>query len=111
MRAFRAPGGPALALEHSEIGQKEKTMRNEQAHENKGSKEGLLGMLMGLVLVAGAILSLGVAPTELDRNFIDVGKPEAAGVVSTPPDNISPAETIAANNTVDASSSLDLQLD
>ena len=86
-------------------------MRIDEAKAKEESKDDLLGALMGLVLVAGAVLSLGVAPTELDTNFTDVGSPQAAGVVSTSPDTISPAMTIAANNTADASSSLDLQLD
>ena len=76
-------------------------MRNEQAHENKGSKEGLLGVLMGLVLVAGAILSLGVAPTGHDTFFIEAVKPEAVESVSTTPDTVSPGEAIAEENTLD----------
>lgn len=86
-------------------------MRIEQAQAKRGSKDRLLGAVMGLALVAGAVLSLGVAPTELDGNFMDAGKPEAAGLFSTPPDNVSPAETIAENNSLDESNSFDLQLD
>jgi len=86
-------------------------MRIDEAKAKEESKDDLLGALMGLVLVAGAVLSLGVAPTELDNNFTDVGRPEALGLVSTSPDDVSPAVTIAANNTADESSSLDLQLD
>jgi len=80
-------------------------MRNEQAQAKNESKDALLGVLMGLVLVAGAVLSLGVAPTELATSFTEVGKPEAAKLVSTTPDSISPGEAIAESN------SLDLQLD
>jgi hypothetical protein len=56
------------------------------------------------VLVAGGLLSLR-APTQLATSFTEVGKPEAAELVSTTPDGISPGEAIAESN------SLDLQLD
>jgi hypothetical protein len=86
-------------------------MRIEEAQAKKGSKDGLLSVLMGLVLVTGAVLSLGVAPTELDTSpelatsFIEVAKPEAAELVSSTPDSISPGEEIAERD------SLDFQLD
>lgn len=85
-------------------------MRVERAQAKKGPNGGLLGAVMGLVFVAGFFLSL-VAPKELDTPFIDVGKPEAAGLVSPSPDNTPPAETIAKNDSLDESNSLDLQLD
>ena len=86
-------------------------MRVEQAQAKKGSKDGLLSVLMGLVLVTGALLSLGVPPTELDTSselatsFIEVAKPEAAELASSTPDSISPGEEIAERD------SLDFQLD
>ena len=104
MRAFLVASGSALALLPSVIGLKEKKMRIEQAQAKRGSKDGLLGVLMSLVLVAGGLLSLR-APTQLATSFTEVGKPEAAELVSTTPDGISPGEAIAESN------SLDLQLD
>ena len=86
-------------------------MRIEEAQAKKGSKNGLLSVLMGLVLVTGALLSLGVPLTELDTSselatsFIEVAKPGAAEAASTTPDSISPCEEIAERD------SLDLQLD
>jgi len=86
-------------------------MRIGETRVKEESKDGLLSVLMGLVLVAGAVLSLGIAPTELENNFSDVSRPEAAGLAATSSDDISPAVTIAANSIVDESSTLDLQLD
>lgn len=79
-------------------------MRIEQTQAKRGSKDGLVGVLMSLVLVAGTLLSLR-APTKLATSFTEVGKPEAAQLASTTPDGISSGEEIAESN------SLDLQLD
>lgn len=80
-------------------------MRVEQAQAKKRPKGGLLGAVMGLVLVAGAFLSLGNAPTKHATFSVEVAKPEAAEFSSTTPDSISPGEAIA------DSAVLDLQLD
>jgi hypothetical protein len=86
-------------------------MRVEQAQAKKGPNGVLLRVLMGLALVAGALLSMGSAPTELATSselttfFIEVAKPGAAEAASTTPDSISPGEEIAERD------SLDLQLD
>ena len=72
-------------------------MRVEQAQAKKESKDGLLSVLMGLVLVAGVLLSLR-APTQLATSFTEVGRPEAAELVSNTPDSISPGEAIAESN-------------
>lgn len=79
-------------------------MRIEQAQAKRGSKDGLVGVLMGLVLIAGTLLSLGT-PTKVARSFAEVGKPEAAEFVSASPDSILPGEEIAERD------SLNLQLD
>ena len=79
-------------------------MRIEKAQAKKESKDGPLGVLMSLALVAGVVLSLK-APTQFATSFTEVGKPEAAELVSSTPDSFSPGEAIAQSN------SLDLQLD
>ncbi len=75
-------------------------MRVEEAQAKKGSKDRLLGVLMGLVLVAGTLISLE-APTKIATSFVEVGKPESAELVSTAPDGDSPAEAIAQAYTPD----------
>ena len=80
-------------------------MRIQQAQAKKGSKDGLVGAVMGLALVAGALLSMGGAPTKHSTSFIEVAKPGAAQFASTTPNSISPGEAIAERDT------LDLQLD
>jgi len=72
-------------------------MRVEQAQAKRGPRGRLMGAVMGLAFVAGIFLSL-VAPTELDTA-------EAAGLVSSTPQSVSPGEAIADRDT------LDLQLD
>ena len=79
-------------------------MRIERTQAKKGSRNGLVGAVMGLALVAGTLLSLG-ARTEPATSSIEVGKPEAVNLVSTTADRISPREEIADRDT------LDLQLD
>jgi hypothetical protein len=72
-------------------------MRNEQADAKKGPKDGLLAVLMGLVLVVGFLLSLR-APTMVATSFVEVGDPEAAEVIASTPDGVSPGATIAQGN-------------
>jgi hypothetical protein len=79
------------------IERKENTMRVGQAQAKRGPRGRLMGAVMGLAFVAGVFLSL-VAPTELDTA-------EAAGLVSSTPQSVSPGEAIADRDT------LDLQLD
>lgn len=80
-------------------------MKTEQAQPKKGLKTRLLGAVMGLALVAGALLSMGSAATEHATSFVEVGRPQAAELTPTTPDSVSPGEAIA------ESDSLDLQLD
>jgi hypothetical protein len=79
-------------------------MRSERAQAKKESREGLLGVFLSLVLVAGVLLSLK-APTQLATSFVEVGNPQAAELVTSTPDRISPGGAIA------ETASLDLQLD
>jgi hypothetical protein len=101
----RARRGSALALQPSVIGRKENTMRIEQAQAKKGSKVGLVGALLVLALFAGALVSMGGAPTKRAASSIEVARPEATTFVSATPESISPREEIADRD------SLDLQLD
>ena len=80
-------------------------MRVEQAQEKKGWHDGLVGALMDLALIVGAVLSMGSAPTKQATSSIEAAKPEAAEFASTTPDSISPGEAIADRDV------LDLQLD
>ena len=79
-------------------------MRVGQARAKNGPRGRLMGAVMGLAFVAGVFLSL-LAPTELDTAFIAAGKAEAAELVSSTPQSVSPGEAIAEKDT------LDLQLD
>ena len=79
-------------------------MRIEQAKAKVDSEDVLSGALMSLLLVAGVLLSFG-APTKLATSFVEVGRPEAAELVASTPDSISPGEAIAETATPD------LQLD
>jgi hypothetical protein len=80
-------------------------MRTEQAHAKKGSRNRLVGAVMGLALVAGALLSMGSTPTKRATSSVEAARPEAAAFASTTPDSISPRDAIADRDT------LDLQLD
>jgi hypothetical protein len=75
-------------------------MRVEQAQAKKGWHDGLVGALMDLALITGAVLSMGSAPTKQATFSIEAAKPEAVEFAS-----ITPGEEIAEKNT------LDLQLD
>jgi hypothetical protein len=77
-------------------------MRIEQV---QAKKAGLVGALMDLGLIVGALLSMGGAPTKHSTFFIEAAQPAAAEVASTAPDSISPGEEIADRD------SLDQQLD
>ncbi len=80
-------------------------MRVEQAQAKKGSRDFLVGALMDLALIVGAVLSMGSAPAKQATFSVEAAKPGAAAFASTPPDGISPCEEIA------DSDRLDLQLD
>jgi hypothetical protein len=79
-------------------------MRVGQARAKSEPRGRLMGAVMGLAFVAGVFLSL-IAPTELDTAFIAAGKAEAAELVYSTPQSVSPGEAIADRDT------LDLQLD
>ena len=80
-------------------------MRVEQPQVKKGSKGGLLGALMGLVLLGGVLLSMEKAPARHATFSVEAAKSEAAELSSTTPQSISPDDASA------DSSVLDLQLD
>ncbi len=79
-------------------------MKIEQAQAKKGSKNHLVGAVMGLALV-GALLSVAGARTTHGTSSIEAATSEAAEFASATPDSISPGEAIADRDV------LDLQLD
>jgi hypothetical protein len=99
------PSGPALALVLSTTGRKERTMRIEEATAAKGSKNRLVGTVMGLALASGALLSMGGSPARHATSSVGAATPAAAVLASTTSDSLSPRDAIADKAV------LDLQLD
>lgn len=69
-------------------------MRVEQTRANMGPEDVLSGALISLLFVAGVLLSFG-APTKHAMSSSEVARPEAAELVTSTPDSISPGEETA----------------
>jgi hypothetical protein len=86
------------------IGRKENTMKVGSSRANMGPEDVLSGALISLLFVAGVLLSFG-APTKHATSSIEGARPEAAELVTSTPDSISPGEETA------ETASPELQLD